>query len=123
MQISIAGMMLALMYFLIAAHKALIMPYPVKGLLEVYELEDMVEILLMLQVFLAEDSRLNICSVVLFLALKPACSSAMISSACGWILFRMIFNMTLLGWLIRLMVLYFWHSCKLPFFGSVITRD
>ena len=29
------------------------MPYPVKGLLEVYE--DMVEILLMLQVFLAED--------------------------------------------------------------------
>ena len=29
----------------------------------------------------------------------------------------------LLGWLIRLMVLYFWHSCKLPFFGSVITRD
>ena len=29
------------------------MPYPVKGLLEVYE--DMVEILLMLEVFLAED--------------------------------------------------------------------
>ena len=29
------------------------MPYPVKGLLEVYE--DMAEILLMLQVFLAED--------------------------------------------------------------------
>ena len=29
------------------------MPYPVKGLLEVYE--DMVEILLMLQVFLAQD--------------------------------------------------------------------
>ena len=29
------------------------MPYPVKGLLEVYE--DMVEILLMLQVFLTED--------------------------------------------------------------------
>ena len=42
-------MMLALMlYFLIVAHKA-----TVKGLLEVYE--DMVEILLMLQVFLAED--------------------------------------------------------------------
>ena len=49
--------------------------------------------------------RLNICSVVLLPALKPACSSAIISSACGWSLFRMIFNMTLLGWLIRLMVL------------------
>ena len=34
-----------------------------------------------------------------------------------------VFNMTLLGWLIRMMVLYFWHSCKLPFFGSVITRE
>ena len=67
------------------------MPYPVKGLLEVYE--DKVEILLMLQVFLAEDPK--ICSVVLLPALKPACSSAVISSACGW--FRMIFNMTLLG--------------------------
>ena len=75
------------------------MPYPVKGLLEVYK--DMVEILLVLQVFLAED----LCSVVLLPALKPAFSSAMISSACGWSLFRMIFNMTLLGWLIRLMVL------------------
>ena len=33
------------------------MPFPVKGLLEVYE--DMVEILLMLQVFLAEDSEIE----------------------------------------------------------------
>ena len=32
--------------------------------------------------------RLNICSVVLLPALKPGCSSAMISSACGWSLFR-----------------------------------
>ena len=48
-----ARMMLALMlYFLIVAHKAFV-PYPDKGLLEVYE--DMVEILLKLQVFLAED--------------------------------------------------------------------
>ena len=37
--------------------------------------------------------RLNNCSMVLLLAQKPACSSAMISSACGWSLFRMIFNM------------------------------
>ena len=33
------------------------MPYPVKGLLEVYE--DMAEILLMLQVFLAEDPEIE----------------------------------------------------------------
>ena len=46
-----------------------------------------------------------ICSVVLLPAPKTACSSAVSSSACGWSLFRMIFNMTLLGWLIRLMVL------------------
>ena len=80
------------------------MPYPVNGLLEVYE--DMVEILLMLQVFLAEDPEIELnCSVVLLPALKPTCSSAMISSASGWSLFRMIFSMTLLGWLMRLMVL------------------
>ena len=79
------------------------MPYPVKGLLEVYE--DMVEILLMLQVFLAEDPEIEYLFCGAPSALKPACSSAMISSACGWSLFRMIFNMTLLGWLIRLMVL------------------
>ena len=95
-------MMLVLMlYFLIVAHRDFV-PYPVKGLFEVYE--DMVEILLMLQVFLAEDPEIEY-SVVFHPALKPACSSAMISSACGWGLFRMIFNMILLGWLIRPMVL------------------
>ena len=41
--------------------------------------------------------RLNICSVVLLPALKPACSSLMISSACGFGLFRRILSMTLLG--------------------------
>ena len=45
------------------------MTYPVKGLLEVYE--DMVEILLMLQVFLAEDPEIEYCSVELRPALKP----------------------------------------------------
>ena len=79
------------------------MPYPTKGVLEGYE--DMVEILLMLQVFLAEGAEIEYCSVVLLPALKPSCSSEMISSACGSSLFRMTFNMTLLGWLIRLMVL------------------
>ena len=41
--------------------------------------------------------RLKICSVVLLPALKPASSSAMIFSACGFNLFSMIFSMTLLG--------------------------
>ena len=65
------------------------MPYPVKGLLEVYE--DIIENLLMLQVFLTEDPEIDICSVVLLTAPKPACSSAVLSSVCCW----MIFNMTL----------------------------
>ena len=45
--------------------------------------------------------RLKICSVVLLPALKPACSLAMVFSACGFNLFSMIFSMTLLGWLMR----------------------
>ena len=67
------------------------MPNLVEGLLEVYE--DMVEVLLVLEIFLAEDS----CFLVLLPALKPACSSAMIFSACGFNLFSMIFSMTSLG--------------------------
>ena len=50
------------------------MPYPVKGLLEVYE--DMVEILLMLQVFLAEDPEIEYLFCGAPSALKPAYSSA-----------------------------------------------
>ena len=71
------------------------MPNPVKGLLEVYE--DMVEVLLVLEIFSQGMRRLKICSVVLLPALKPACSSAMITSACGFNLFSMTFSMTLLG--------------------------
>ena len=48
--------------------------------------------------------RLKICFVVLLPALKPARSSAIIFSACGFNLFSMIFSMTLLGWLMRLIV-------------------
>ena len=71
------------------------MPNPVKGLLEVFE--DMVEVSLMLEIFFTEDlykCRLKICSVVLLPALRPACSSAMTFSACGFNLFSMIFSMT-----------------------------
>ena len=42
---------------------------------------------------------LNICSVMLNPARKPACSSAMIFSTCGFNLFGIIVSMTLLGWL------------------------
>ena len=31
--------------------------------------------------------------------------------------------MTLLGWLMRLTVWYFWHCCRLPFLGSVMMKD
>ena len=55
---------------------------PVEGLLEVYA--DMVEVL-------------SVLDAVLFPALEPACSSAMIFSACGFNLFSMTFRMTLLG--------------------------
>ena len=72
------------------------MPNPVDGLLEVYE--DMVEILLVLEIYFSQRiCRLKICSVVLLPALKPDCSSTIIFSACGFNLFSMIFSMTLLG--------------------------
>ena len=45
--------------------------------------------------------RLKICSVVLLPALKPAWSSAMIVSACGFNLFSMIFSMALLGYTVQ----------------------
>ena len=91
------------------------MPYPVKGLLEVYE--DMVEILLMLQVFLAEDPEIEylFCGATSGseTCLIFAWSSAMISSAYSWSLFRIIFNMTLLGWLsvvlAQLQVAFLWE--------------
>ena len=77
------------------------MPNPVEGLLEVYE--DMVEVLLVLEIFLTER-RMEICSVVHPPVLKPACSSATIFSAYGFNLVNVIFSMTLLEWLMRLIV-------------------
>ena len=65
--------------------------------------------------------KLKICSVVLLPTLKPACSSAMIFFTGGFNLFSMIFRMTLLGCLMRLIVRL--HCCWLPFLGSVMTKD
>ena len=70
------------------------MPYSVKGFFEINE--DMVQILLMLEVFFVQDSKFKICSLVLLPALNPVCSSAIISSAWGLSLFKMTFSMTLL---------------------------
>ena len=76
------------------------MPYLFKGLLEIYV--DMIQVLLMLKVFLEKDSKAE----DLFRpARKPACSSAMISSVWGLSLLSSIFNKTLLGWLMSLIVL------------------
>ncbi len=70
------------------------MPNPVEGLLEDYE--DMVEVMLVLEIFLTEDSSVEDlhCGAP---SCSEACSSVMIFSACGFNLFSMIFSMTLLG--------------------------
>ena len=84
---------LALMlYFLMVAHKV-----ACQTLSKAF-LESKVQVLLVLEIFLTEDT------VVLLPALKPAWSSAMVFFACGFSLFSIIFNMTLLGWLMRLIV-------------------
>ena len=71
------------------------MPNPVEVLLELYD--DMVDVLLVLEIFSQRIRRLKVCSVVPLPALKPVSSSAMIFSTCGVNLFSMIFSMTLLG--------------------------
>ena len=58
------------------------MPNHVEGLLEVYE--DMVEVLLVLEISLTEDSEVEDLLCGLLPALKPAWSSAMIFSASGF---------------------------------------
>ena len=78
------------------------MPYSIKSFLEIDE--TMIDVLLVLYIFSHKIRNLKICSVVLLPARKPACSSAMMFSASGFSLFRITVNITLLGWLIRLMV-------------------
>ena len=70
------------------------MPYSVKGFFEINE--DMVQILLMLEVLFTQDSKVEDLFCVFLPALIPACSSAIISSAWGFSLFKMTFSMTLL---------------------------
>ena len=71
------------------------MPNSVERLLEVHK--DMVRLWWCCRYFSQSILRLKICSVVPLPALKPACSSLMISSACDFSLFRRILSMTLLS--------------------------
>ena len=77
--------------------------------------------MLVLQVFFRQIQMLNIFSTVLLPALNPACSSARISSTWGCSLLNGTLSMTLLGWLIRLIVWWFWQSWRSPFLGMVMT--
>ena len=47
----------------------------------------------------------------------------MVFSVRGFSLFSMIFSMTLLGWLMRLLLGSFLHRCRLLFLGIVMTKD
>ena len=78
-----------MLYFFMVAQKA-----ARKTLSKAFLNEEVVEVLLVLEMFLIENAWVKICSVVLLPALKPACSSAMLFSACGFNLFSMIFSMT-----------------------------
>ena len=60
--------------------------------------------------------------MVLLHALKPACSSEMIVSACGWSLLKINFNIALLKWLMRLCSVGT-SASFLSFCWQVITRD
>ena len=99
---SMTCIILALMYNPLSCPSGFV-PHPVKGLLEVYE--DMVKILLMLSVFLPEDPEIE----YLFCGAPSRSESSLLF--CNdllslWLeLFKIIFNITLLWWLIRLMVL------------------
>ena len=88
-------------YLFMVAHKAACKTLS-KAFLK--SIKTMVEFLLVPGIFTKRILRLKICSVVLLPALKPACSSVIMFSACGFNLISMIFSMTLLVWLIRLIV-------------------
>ena len=77
------------------------MPNPFEGLLEAYE--DMVEVLLVLEIFLTKDCRVEDLPCDISSCSEFCLSSAKIS-ACVFSLFSMIFSMTLLEWLMMLIV-------------------
>ena len=81
-----------ILYFRIAAHEAAGHTLSKEFL---YQWRH-VQILLVLEIFSHRILRLKICSVVLLPALNPAYYSAIISSALGLSLFKMIFSMSLL---------------------------
>ena len=66
----------------------------------------MVEVLLVLEIFLTEDSLVEDLLFGAPACSSPACSSAVIFSGCGFNLFSKVFSMTLLGWRKRLIVLF-----------------
>ena len=66
-----------ILYFCMVAHKLHAIVYQRHFKIS----EDMVQILLMLEIFSYRILKVKICSVVLLLALNPACSSAIISLA------------------------------------------
>ena len=66
---------------------------------------------------------LKICLVVLLFGRKTASSSGSSSSALPLSRLSMIRSIILLGWLLRIIVLYFLQQRKFPFFGIVIMSD
>ena len=70
------------------------MPYPVERFLG--SSEDIVQILLILEVLLTQDSKVEDLFCGASYGLNPACCSAIISSALGLSLFKMAFSTTLL---------------------------
>ena len=81
-----------ILYFHMVAHKAACHTLS----------KDMVKVLWMLEVLSHKVQRLKICSMVLLPALILICSSAIISSALGLSLIKMISSMTLLERLMKL---------------------
>ena len=63
--------------------------------------------------------RMKICSVMLLPTLNPACSAVIISAAWDLRLFKMTYSLTKLGWMVGVIVLNSWLSCRLPVSGSI----
>ena len=97
------------------------MPNPVEGLLEVYE--DMVEVLLVLEIFLTEDSlgwRSALWCSFLLWNLPTLCDDLLRL----WLQSLPCDLQRDLAWVAdQADRSIFWHCCRLPFLGSVMTKD